>query len=236
MKQRRLPWQKVDWAKYCANPKLLLCSWAAQGVWPRVTALCWYAEPRGRFLLDGKPPAMADLAVLWSKPIDSFPPLLAELQSRGLLVADRDGFYIPDMVADELARRTGQAPGEPERAVVDRAMEAALVVLSADDKRKASGRARSARYRSKVKGQKALEQMRALAAMEVAQAISEGVTGVTDASRGASPEGVTVTSPGGPVTLPKPCATRGLRVISTEEESDSDSEVLDGEMSRRAAS
>lgn len=239
MKQRRLKWQKLDWSEYCSDPRLLLCSWAAQGVWPRVSAICWYADPRGRFVIDGALPTMAELSALWSKPVETIPPLLAELQSRGLLVADRDGFFIKAMVEDELVRQVGQ-PGETERAVVDRAMETALEVLSADDRRKASGRKRSAKYRSAQRGRRVLEQMRGFVAMEAAEVRAErhapSVTSVTQASPKASPNPVTVTSPVGSVTSPIPCENQGLRLISTESESESDSEVSNGGIIRRQAS
>lgn len=215
MARRRLPWDKLCWEAYDNEPTLRLCSWAAQGVWPRLLKLMWFSPERGYLLLPGGAPTIAELAELWGKPPESIPPLICELEARGVCSRDARGvLYCRRMARDEAARVAVTQPSATDREVADQAVEAALVALSADVERKAKGAARSARYRSKKKAERTLAQLRAYAHMEAEASRSDSVT-----------PSVTVTSPASRVTSRISCEIRDLRAVSAESESESDLRV-----------
>lgn len=214
MARRRFPWQKLWWSDYVEHPQLKLCSWAAQGVWPRMLAIMWFSAPRGLLLVDGREPSIEELAVLWGKPEASIAPLLLELEARGVFSRNEAGIpYCRRMVREDADRSALEDTTATEREVADAAVQAAMAALNADAKRKAGGRKRTREYRQRQRAKAVLEQMRALAHMEVAVAIGDIARDVTGR--------VTVTSQGCGVTSPISLPISDLGGVSAEAESES---------------
>jgi len=157
-KRRRL-WQKWWWTDYVSDKALLPCSWAAQGVWPRMLAVMWEAEPLGHFLIrvDGlwRPPEVEELAALWGKPADTILPLIAELGRYAVFSRTEAGvIYNRRMVADAQRYAADGEPTPSERELADKAIRGHLEQATKDDERRAKARARqrACRARKRLSG------------------------------------------------------------------------------------
>lgn len=112
-------WAKFYWSDWSADPKLRLCSLAAQGLWMRMLCIAAESDPVGYVALDGKTPIkVEELASLVGQAAKVVKPLLAELKSRGVFSVDRRGvIYSRRMLADarkrEVAVENGKQGGNP---------------------------------------------------------------------------------------------------------------------------
>jgi len=212
------PFQWWCWDDYENDPALKLCSFAAQGVWMRMLRICWHSPRRGYFLLDnGTSPSMADLASLWGKPVETLPPMLAELEARGVLSRDGELIYCRRMVREQAKKAKEKAEGEAtptERELVDYAVKQSLEIAHKEEDRKAKQRARTNRSRAKKRAERTLDQMRAFEHMAAANARNEG-RGVTPESvTGNVTPPVTVTLQGADVTLHNASDNNGVTPVS----------------------
>lgn len=206
-KGKRLVWQKWFWPDYENHPPLRACSWAAQGLWPRMLAVMW--RERGRFLIRGKQPEIEELAALWGKPAETIPPLIAELEAKGVFSRDEVGvIYCRRMVRDMAARADKTEPSKTERELSDEAIRRHLEEERRAEERRAQARARTRRWR---------ERRRRTGAGDSSAPVQTGAgdssapvqTGAGDGSSPVTPT-VTVTSPPSPVTSHRPNHLSGL--------------------------
>lgn len=115
MKQRWAKWFWGDWDK---EPKLKLCSFAAQGVWMRMLCVAADHDPVGYVAIDGKPIPIPTLAKLIGGTVEEVEKCVNELEENGVFSRDKnDIIYSRRMVFDNkkatLARINGKLGGNP---------------------------------------------------------------------------------------------------------------------------
>lgn len=114
----QLPWSKFHWADYERDPDLLVCSFAAQGLWMRLLCFMARAERHGYLIHKGRPLPIDRLLRVVGGTADEVVPLLHELEDQGVLARDADGvIYSRRMVRDrerlERDRANGRTGGNP---------------------------------------------------------------------------------------------------------------------------
>lgn len=112
------PWGKFYWSDWASDPKLKLCSLAAQGLWMRMLCIAAEANPVGYVAVNGHPLSDSDIIAMVGGEPDMVGGLLAELAKWGVFSRDRRGcIYSRRMVSDEIkaskARDNGKLGGNP---------------------------------------------------------------------------------------------------------------------------
>ncbi|MBI1188289.1 MAG: hypothetical protein GC206_13325 [Alphaproteobacteria bacterium] len=155
-------WGKFEWQRYAADPKLFVCSYAAQGVWMRALCQCAQSPHPGFLIITGdKRPTNAQLAKLFGGGVEETQAALDELVRNGVAyVTDLTHplgpgvLYNKKMVADARAAQADAAPLPGGRTLVEEALDQASAV---EDKR-AKARARTEKWRAKKRAVAAAEQ------------------------------------------------------------------------------
>jgi biotin operon repressor len=111
-------WSKFFWSDWDNDPKLKLCSFAAQGLWMRFLCIAAQHDPIGYVSTTGDPLSVTDLARLTGASETEVETLVAELERNGVFSRDRRGrIYSRRMVADAKAsaeaRKNGKLGGNP---------------------------------------------------------------------------------------------------------------------------
>lgn len=111
-------WAKFYWADWQSDPKLKLCSLAAQGLWMRMLCIAADAKTVGYVTVDGKPMGAEEIAIIAGQPAKAVKPLLDELERRGVFSRSGKGvIYCRRMVVDQkkarAARKNGKLGGNP---------------------------------------------------------------------------------------------------------------------------
>ncbi|GAN83780.1 hypothetical protein F1645_16350 (plasmid) [Novacetimonas hansenii] len=114
----QLPWSKFHWADYERDPDLLVCSFAAQGLWMRMLCFMARAERHGYLIHKGRALPIDRLLRVVGGTADEVMPLLHELEDQGVLARDAEGvIYSRRMVRDrerlERDRANGRTGGNP---------------------------------------------------------------------------------------------------------------------------
>lgn len=109
-------WSKFYWADWESDPKLRLCSAAAQGLWMRMLCIC--AEANGYLTIAKRPLSSKDLAAITGWPEHDVLGWLDELERWGVYSLDAKGrIYSRRMIKDvkrvKLARENGKNGGNP---------------------------------------------------------------------------------------------------------------------------
>lgn len=100
------PWSKFFWNDWETNPKLRLCSLAAQGLWMRLLCLAAKSNPTGFIAVAGRPCSSTDIARLSGVPEQEVESLLGELSRNGVFSRDAQGrIYCRRMVKDNRKRQ-----------------------------------------------------------------------------------------------------------------------------------
>ncbi len=112
------PWGKFYWADWLSDPKLKLCSFAAQGVWMRMLCIAAEASPVGYVAVNGQPLADSEVAAIVGGNPEEVLKLIAELEKWGVFSRDRRRcIYSRRMVSDEIkaskSRDNGKKGGNP---------------------------------------------------------------------------------------------------------------------------
>lgn len=117
-RHEKQPWGKFYWSDWLSDPKLKLCSLAAQGLWIRMLCIAAEAKPVGYVILEGNALGPTELASECGKSIREVTAALAELQRWGVFSTDRRGrIYSRRMIKDvrkaKIARENGKNGGNP---------------------------------------------------------------------------------------------------------------------------
>lgn len=117
-RQEKQPWGKFFWSDWLSDPKLKLCSLAAQGLWMRMLCIAAEAKPVGYVLIEGNPLGATELAAECGKSVAEVARLLDELRKWGVFSTDRRGrIYSRRMISDlkkaRIARENGKFGGNP---------------------------------------------------------------------------------------------------------------------------
>lgn len=112
------PWGKFFWADWLGEPKLKMCSLAAQGLWMRMLCIAAEATPVGYVVVEGQALGPTELAAECGKSLREVTAALAELQRWGVFSTDRRGrMYSRRMIDDvkkaRIARENGKNGGNP---------------------------------------------------------------------------------------------------------------------------
>ena len=110
---------KFFWSDWESDPKLKLCSFAAQGFWMRVLCIAATHDPIGYVATSGDPLSVTDLARLTGASETEVDLFLAELARNDVFSRDRTGrIYSRRMVKDARksaeARKNGKLGGNPK--------------------------------------------------------------------------------------------------------------------------
>jgi hypothetical protein len=113
---KKLPWGMFYWSDYAGDPKLRLCSLAAQGLWMRM--LCIAAEHDGYVAVNDEALDDEALASIVGKPVEQVSECVAELERRGVFSRDRRGVVfsrrmINDRKRRDKAKEWGRKGGNP---------------------------------------------------------------------------------------------------------------------------
>ena len=96
-----LPYGKFYWSDWQADPKLRVCSLAAQGLWMRMLCVMAEAKPTGYLLIGCQPCTTTDLAAIVGRPAEEVQTLLDELKRWEVFSENRAGtIYSRRMVKD----------------------------------------------------------------------------------------------------------------------------------------
>lgn len=111
-------WSKFFWSDWESDPKLRLCSAAAQGLWMRMLCICAQSDKQGYLLIESAPLGPTELAQLTGWPLASVEGWFAELGKWGVYSTDRKGrVFCRRMVLDakkiKTARENGKKGGNP---------------------------------------------------------------------------------------------------------------------------
>lgn len=107
------PWTKFFWNDYETDPKVKLCSLAAQGLWMRMLCICAKSRPVGFLSLAGRPLTIADVARLAGEAPSVVQTLIEELELNGVFSRDRNQcIYSRRMVSDEKKSKTNAENGK----------------------------------------------------------------------------------------------------------------------------
>lgn len=94
-------WSKFYWSDWTSDPKLKLCSLAAQGLWMQMLCLAAQNDPIGYLSVAGRPLGVTDLARLIGASETELGDCLGELERNGVFSRDRTGrIYSRRMVTD----------------------------------------------------------------------------------------------------------------------------------------
>jgi hypothetical protein len=109
-------WSKFYWSDWASDPKLRLCSAAAQGLWMRMLCIC--AEADGYLTIAKRALSSKDLAAITGWPEHDVIGWLDELERWGVYSVDGKGrIYSRRMILDrkkaKTARDNGKAGGNP---------------------------------------------------------------------------------------------------------------------------
>ena len=98
---RRLPWVKWSYADWLNEHALLLCPYAARGLWADLLALMYHSPEPGYLLIAGAAMTPDQVAKLRGGTADEVTALLGELERAGVFSRDRRGvIYSRRMVRD----------------------------------------------------------------------------------------------------------------------------------------
>ena len=84
-------WTKFWWDDYEHDPRLKLCSYAAQGLWMRMLCIMHRATPRGYLHIDSDPISIAKLAELSGKKFKETFKLFEELGQNKVFSVSENG-------------------------------------------------------------------------------------------------------------------------------------------------
>lgn len=108
-------YSKFFWADWSSDPKLLLCSLAAQGLWMRLLCLAAESDRPGHVLIAGRKPTVRELHDVTRAPIADLEKLMAELKKNGVCDTDRDGVMISRRMVRDFRRRVISSAGGKSR-------------------------------------------------------------------------------------------------------------------------
>jgi hypothetical protein len=113
-----LVWSKFFWSDWEGDPRLRLCSAAAQGLWMRMLCVCAQSDPTGYLMLAGRALGPQDLAAITGWPQHDVERWLDELARWEVYSIDASGrIFSRRMVADAkkaaIARENGRGGGNP---------------------------------------------------------------------------------------------------------------------------
>lgn len=104
-------WSKLYWSDWESDPRLKLCSLAAQGLWMRVLCICAQSD-RCAAEIDGRPLSGDDIAVIVGRPAREVKALIAELESKGVFSRTDGGAILSRRMQRDAERRAAdQANG-----------------------------------------------------------------------------------------------------------------------------
>jgi hypothetical protein len=112
-----MAWGKFYWNDWAADPKLRLCSAAAQGLWMRMLCIC--AEADGYLTIADRPLSSKDLAAITGWPEHDVLGWMEELERWGVYSIDgKARIYSRRMIADrkklKAAKKNGREGGNPK--------------------------------------------------------------------------------------------------------------------------
>jgi hypothetical protein len=112
-------WSKFFWSDWANDPKLRLCSLAAQGLWMRCLCIAALSDPTGYISVNGRPLGVTDIARMAGVTETEAAALISDLDRNGVFSRDRNGrIYSRRMVRDaklqEIARKNGKKGGNPK--------------------------------------------------------------------------------------------------------------------------
>ena len=110
MSKQRKPFLKFRPDAWLNDERLLFCSAGAHGLWINMIARMHQSEEYGVLIIDGKPPSMEEMGVLFRWGVGTIEPLLGELKARCVVrVRDEDGaLYSERMIRDFEAGELGR--------------------------------------------------------------------------------------------------------------------------------
>ena len=103
------PWFKFYPSDWLAEQSLLLCSYAARGLWVELLMLMYGAEKQGYLILRGRPMTAGEIVRLRGGTVEEVEALLTELEASGVFSRTAEGAIFSRRMVRDLERRAKEA-------------------------------------------------------------------------------------------------------------------------------